>query len=224
MCPTSKILPSPAGGRKYFFFLTTILLVSGCLGPVGRGPRSSLSSVTRLPGASQTVKKKSVDLASAHPMFSPPLKTFRVRSPYGLRGRKRHTGVDLVGSPKGGDPVLSSMAGTVETVSHRGGYGRMVLIRHGDKGFTRYAHLQKITVQQGKSVHQGETVGFVGKSGRATGYHLHFEILTAEHKTLDPLPFLFPEVKSVQIAGPSTPALPSSIKLLPTIPVPQNVK
>ncbi|MBK8574144.1 MAG: M23 family metallopeptidase [Elusimicrobia bacterium] len=87
----------------------------------------------------------------------------------------------------------------------------MVLIRHGDKGFTRYAHLQKITVQQGKSVHQGETVGFVGKSGRATGYHLHFEILTAEHKTLDPLPFLFPEAKSVHFAGPSTPALPSSV-------------
>ena len=203
------------GALRRVLFPAAALLTSACLGPVSRGSTSSLAHSAR-------------SLSTSHQTFAPPLKTFRVGSPYGRRGKKFHEGVDLVDSPKGGEPVLASMEGVVEKVSHRGSYGRMILLSHGKKGFTRYAHLKKTLVREGQTVQQGETIGFVGKSGRATGYHLHFEILTAEQKTVDPMPYLFPEDKSVHLTTPSAPRLPSPEKLtpkiVPPIGVPQNVK
>jgi murein DD-endopeptidase MepM/ murein hydrolase activator NlpD len=218
----------PAREKRALLLLWIPLFLSGCLGPVSRGPRSTLPRAEPPRVVLSVPHKRSSDLTSPRPMFSPPLQKFRVRSRYGLRGGKWHRGVDLVGSPKGGDPVLASMAGTVQTVSHRGNYGRMVVLRHGDTGFTRYAHLQKAIVRPGESIQQGQTIGFVGKSGRATGYHLHFEVLTAEQKTLDPMPYLFPSKKSFHLVSPPAAPVPSSVNLnqpnLPTIPVTQNVK
>jgi murein DD-endopeptidase MepM/ murein hydrolase activator NlpD len=55
-------------------------------------------------------------------------------------------------------------------------YGNVVVIQHADDLFTLYAHLSKITIEAGKSVHSGEEIGEVGQSGVAIGSHLHFEI------------------------------------------------
>lgn len=172
---------------------------------MARGPRPKTDPSVRVMPSSPPVKKKrsipSVSVQSPVPSgvalsatgYSLPLEHPRVVSSFGSRGRKKiHRGIDLVQSARGGDPVRASKAGVVERVSHRGGYGRMVLLRHPDQWFTRYAHLRKVTVRPGQSVQVGETVGFVGESGRATGPHLHFEVLTPSKKTVDPTPYLFP--------------------------------
>lgn len=90
-------------------------------------------------------------------------------------GKKVHWGVDLAG-PKG-TPILAAERGTVVyTGSGFHGYGKLVVIEHGSEWATLYSHLSKITVHEGQEVHQGETIGAMGRTGHATGNHLHFEI------------------------------------------------
>lgn len=215
--------------RKFILLTVVGGVVAGCLGPIARGPKPKTTLAPQAPVVVQTVVQRSptvsvrssTDSVRHADGFAPPLAQFRVRSPYGQRGRKFHTGLDLIQSPGGGDPVLASREGVVEMVVHRGGYGRMILLRHGESGFTRYAHLKKITVRPGQTVQQGETIGFVGSSGRASGPHLHFEILTRYRKTVDPMPHLFPAKQETQLARPPT-TTPTT--LTPPISAPQKVK
>lgn len=215
--------------RKSFLWAAAGGVVAGCLGPMGRGPQPKIAQAPQAPVVVSTMiqdapvvsVKSSTDSVHHADRFVPPLASCRVRSPYGQRGRKFHTGLDLVQSPGGGDPVFASKEGGVEMVVHRGGYGRMILLRHGENGFTRYAHLKKVTVRPGQTVQQGETIGFVGSSGRATGPHLHFEILTPTRKTVDPMPYLFPAKQETQLARPP---MTTPHTLPPPIPAPQKVK
>lgn len=96
------------------------------------------------------------------------------KNPFSRRGRERHKGVDL--SASRGTPVHAAGAGMVVRAERGGGYGRVVIIDHGGGLETRYAHLQKILVEEGDFVPAGGLVGKVGSSGRATGPHLHFEV------------------------------------------------
>ncbi|MGB9919818.1 MAG: peptidoglycan DD-metalloendopeptidase family protein [Moorellales bacterium] len=98
-----------------------------------------------------------------------------ITSGYGYRGREFHAALDI-GSPLGA-PVRAAAAGTVIFAGYDGGYGRTVLIDHGGGLLTRYAHLSSIAVEVGENVERGERIGGVGQSGRATGPHLHFEVL-----------------------------------------------
>ncbi|MFC4254980.1 peptidoglycan DD-metalloendopeptidase family protein [Altererythrobacter xixiisoli] len=117
----------------------------------------------------------------------------RLSSRYGLRrdplhGQHRmHHGIDIPGAR--GTQVNASAAGRVRFAGTAGGYGRMVDIEHGDGVTTRYGHLDRILVQPGMVVSQGETIGLMGATGRATGNHLHFEI-RRDGRSVDPLPFL----------------------------------
>jgi murein DD-endopeptidase MepM/ murein hydrolase activator NlpD len=79
----------------------------------------------------------------------------------------------------------------VVKLGHRGGYGNMVLLKHADGYFTRYAHLARVDVALGQSVKAGDAVGVVGDTGHATAPHLHFEILAPDRRPLNPEPFLF---------------------------------
>lgn len=91
------------------------------------------------------------------------------------RKRKRkHKGVDFVATR--GTRVLAAGAGIVIKAARSGGYGRMVIIDHGDGLQTRYAHLQRIKVKRGEFLPAGAELGTVGSSGRTTGPHLHFEV------------------------------------------------
>lgn len=76
------------------------------------------------------------------------------------------------------DPSLPDIDG-----GWNGGYGNFVLLEHpfGDGVRTRYAHLEKISVQIGDYVKQGQTIGLMGESGDATGCHLHFEVIGARN-------------------------------------------
>ncbi len=104
-----------------------------------------------------------------------------VTSSFGLRadpfhGRTRmHSGVDIRAAY--GRSVPSAAGGDVTFAGERGGYGQLVVLRHADGVETRYAHLSSIDVKVGQRVQSGEMIGRIGQTGRATGPHLHFEVL-----------------------------------------------
>lgn len=114
----------------------------------------------------------------------------RVLSGFGWRSGRLHTGIDLRSAPRGGDPVFAARGGVVAAIGTRGGYGRMVLMKHDDGSFTRYAHLRSFSVRPGDRLAAGQRLGRVGATGRASGPHLHFEILSPDRRPLDPAPFL----------------------------------
>ena len=91
------------------------------------------------------------------------------------RGSSRHEGIDL--AAPAGTPVWATADGTVVVAGKDGSYGKTVLIDHGAGYGTRYAHLKKIETKKGKRVERGDTIGRVGKSGNASGAHLHYEVL-----------------------------------------------
>src|SRR6476646_9662684 len=85
-----------------------------------------------------------------------------------------HSGVDI-GSTDG-QPVMAPADGVVTFADFLGGYGRAVMIDHGHGITTRYGHLASFAVMTGQHVHRGDTIAFVGESGRSTGPHLHYEV------------------------------------------------
>jgi len=99
----------------------------------------------------------------------------RITSTYGYRGREFHPALDI--AAPSGTPVRAAAAGTVVFAGYEGGYGRMIVIDHGGGLVTRYAHLSSVAVEVGEAVERGQRIGSVGESGRATGPHLHFEVL-----------------------------------------------
>lgn len=86
----------------------------------------------------------------------------------------RHTGVDI--SAPTGTTVKAAADGVVISAGWNGGYGRCVIVDHGNGYQTWYGHLSKIDVMEGEEIRQGETLGLVGMTGRATGPHLHYEV------------------------------------------------
>ena len=89
-----------------------------------------------------------------------------------------HSGIDIA-NPYGqtGDPILAFMPGKVTYADEiPWGYGKHVIIDHGDNITTVYGHLNTIYVKQGQEVKQGQVIGTEGETGWATGPHLHFEI------------------------------------------------
>ncbi len=102
-------------------------------------------------------------------------------------GMATHTGIDI--SADQGRPVYATAAGTVEFAAWNGDYGKMVIIDHGFGIVTRYGHLSQCAVQPGTAVERNQVIGYVGATGRATGPHLHYEMLVNGRLT-DPLPLL----------------------------------
>ena len=81
------------------------------------------------------------------------------------------------------------MGGKVAMVGYNGNYGRYLIVRHQDGFQTLYAHLQKIVVERGQSVRQGQRLGGMGNTGYSTANHLHFSIFH-HGKHVDPLSLL----------------------------------
>lgn len=108
--------------------------------------------------------------------------------------RRPHLGLDLA-APKG-TAIMASTGGRVIYAGQGfSGYGKMILIESGGKWAHLYAHFNRILVSEGQYVRQGEVIGEMGRTGRATGVHLHFEI--RQNKTpIDPLPVL-PKIASL---------------------------
>ena len=85
-----------------------------------------------------------------------------------------HSGVDI--SANVGSAVIAPADGMVTFADYLGGYGRAVIVDHGHGISTRYGHLSSFGVTAGQSIHRGDTIGYVGLSGRSTGPHLHYEV------------------------------------------------
>ena len=99
----------------------------------------------------------------------------------------RHPGLDLAGWP--GTAIYATAPGKVVHAGWFGPYGRMVEIEHGNGFKTRYGHMRKLRVKKGEEVTVGTRVGDMGKTGRVTGTHLHYEIWF-DDKVRDPAPFM----------------------------------
>ncbi len=108
-------------------------------------------------------------------------------NPFSGRGSEYHKGLDIKGNT--GDPVRCTASGTVEKAEFDGGYGRCVVINHGNGLKTVFGHLSEFKVNQGDKVNAGDLIGLVGSSGRSTGPHLHYEIRYKE-ESIDPQYFL----------------------------------
>ena len=98
-----------------------------------------------------------------------------------------HTGIDFAG--KSGAEVIAVADGVVTWSSTRYGYGLMVEINHGNGYTTRYAHNSENLVDVGEEVKKGQVVAKMGKTGRATGPNLHFEVLH-EGRRMNPVNFI----------------------------------
>ena len=89
-----------------------------------------------------------------------------------------------------GEPVFSSHSGQIIYAGRRfKGYGNVVIVEHSPSWASLYAHLKDIKVRTGQKVKQGALIGTVGNTGRASGYHLHFELFYKK-KPVNPLNYL----------------------------------
>lgn len=107
---------------------------------------------------------------------------------------RAHRGVDY-GSPHG-SPIYATADGTVKLAGTKGAYGKTVILQHGQRFSTLYAHMSKISSKSkvGKKVKQGDVIGYVGKTGRVTGTHLHYEF-RVNNEQIDPLKVELPAAK-----------------------------
>ena len=104
---------------------------------------------------------------------------------------KMHQGLDF--AAPSGTPIMAAGDGVVETAGRNGAYGKYIRIRHNSTYKTAYAHLKSYArgISRGKRVVQGQIIGFVGTTGRSTGPHLHYEVLSDGRQT-NPLKIKLP--------------------------------
>ena len=109
---------------------------------------------------------------------------------------RAHNGVDYAASS--GSPVRTTGNGTVHYAGRRNGCGNEIVIKHSNDYSTRYCHLNKFKsgIKKGTKVIQGETIGFVGSTGLATGPHLHYEFKIG-NKHVDPVKLQLPSAEPI---------------------------
>ncbi len=116
-------------------------------------------------------------------LMKTPINGARLSSPFGMRKHpidgfnKMHRGTDFA-APMG-TPIMASGDGIIKKVGWCGGGGNCIVIKHNSTYKTIYAHMSKfaIGIRSGVRVKQGQTIGFVGSTGKSTGPHLHYEVL-----------------------------------------------
>lgn len=107
-------------------------------------------------------------------------------SPF-TKKKEFHRGLDIC--TRVGAPIIAPADGVVSYVGNDYGYGNVIVINHNNGIKTRYAHLRKALVKKGQSVKRGEKVALVGKTGRTTGPHLHYEV-HLNGVSVDPLRYI----------------------------------
>jgi murein DD-endopeptidase MepM/ murein hydrolase activator NlpD len=117
----------------------------------------------------------------------------KLSSGFGWRSGRRHEGIDI--RAKRGTPVHVAEAGRVIYSGRLGDYGNVVIVKHAGRYSTVYAHNHKNRVRKGAFVEKGEVIAEVGRTGNATGSHLHFEV-RRDRIADDPLRYL-PEISRV---------------------------
>jgi murein DD-endopeptidase MepM/ murein hydrolase activator NlpD len=138
-----------------------------------------------------------------HTLLRTPVPAAHITSGFGMRMHpilgytKMHKGVDF-GAPIG-TPIFAAGNGTVEEIGFKGGYGRYIRIRHDGHLGTAYAHMSRFAsnLYRGARVNQGQVIGYVGESGRATGPHLHFEVLV-NNEQVNPMSVNLPTGRTLE--------------------------
>lgn len=140
-----------------------------------------------IPGAARVLEVEVIKPVSITSYSSLPVDG-RISSNFGVtRGNSKHTGVDI--SAPRGTPVKAVYGGVVVFSGKMRGYGNTIIIDHGNGLESLYGHNYKNLVSDGDVIDQGDYIAEVGKSGNASGYHLHFEI-RVNNRPVNPLVYL----------------------------------
>ncbi|OEF96761.1 peptidoglycan DD-metalloendopeptidase family protein [Desulfuribacillus alkaliarsenatis] len=140
-------------------------------------------------------RKQTVQLAASvnQKNFNNPMKWPVIgvlTSYYGPRWGRFHQGIDIWHQSEFQTPIYASLPGDIVFADWSGsGYGRLVIVDHGNGIQTYYAHLSRILVSEGQKVRQGDIIGHMGDSGDSIGIHLHFE-LRVDEQPVNPLLYL----------------------------------
>lgn len=144
--------------------------------------RNGISNVNQI----QVGQRLVVPFSEPTRHFRWPLSKIDVSSEFGSRGG-RHKGIDLR-APRG-TPILAAASGKVLFSGKMRGYGRVVIIEHEDGFRTLYGHNDRNMAKKGQRVWRGSMIATVGRSGNATGNHLHFELIHND-KRVDPRDYI----------------------------------
>lgn len=159
--PSERATQPPAGGRA-----------------VSRQGPSAIAAA-RVKSSARPVPAAQGGTAGSRPRLLWPSRG-PITSPFGWRihpifgTREFHTGIDIAAQV--GAPVVSAYPGVVQFVGWQGGYGRLIIIDHGEGLKTAYSHLSAASVSPGERVEQGQQIGRIGSTGWSTGPHLLFEV------------------------------------------------
>ncbi|MDI9335348.1 MAG: M23 family metallopeptidase [Cytophagales bacterium] len=182
------------------------ITVGGSGGPLVLGRSLSLTDVQQAVDQLQALSDQQSDLltvaesrffeqkikAMAIPTQLPVL-TSLIGSSFGWRidpitgMRAMHTGLDFPAEV--GAPIFAAAGGLVVTQEAHPEYGNMIEVDHGNQVISRYAHASKVFVKKGDLIKRGQKIALVGATGRATGPHLHYEVLV-QGAPQDPRKFL----------------------------------
>ncbi|MEM7294081.1 MAG: peptidoglycan DD-metalloendopeptidase family protein [Pseudomonadota bacterium] len=163
---------------------------------INRGERYRALRYTNPEGATDYYSPDGATLRKA--FLRSPVDFARISSGFNLKRKhpilhtiRAHKGVDY--AAKTGTPIRSTGDGKVVHRGSKGGYGRTIIIQHGSRYSTLYAHMSKYAskAKLGSRVKQGQIIGYIGSSGLATGPHLHYEF-RADGVHRNPLSFKFP--------------------------------
>ncbi len=157
---------------KYCHYILILLLLSTCT--------TDQSQKIKL---NQEIEEVNLPLGALEQYIGkltwPVVGSTKISSPFGKRGGRFHTGIDI--SAPRGTPVLAAHSGRVIVSGHPySGYGNIIIIE-GEKIITFYSHNDVNLVPKGKYVKQGDLIARVGRTGRASGNHLHFEVRSTEY-------------------------------------------
>ena len=181
---------------KKVFAAILVLALFGCSGLQTAGYRKNSEGYTGLsrgykgPGQGYSPpnsQKRRNDATQGPFQLSYPVEKVKVTRGF-FKARRPHQGVDFDGERN--DPILAAHEGyVIYKGSGFRGFGKMIIVQYSEKWASLYAHLNSFAVEEGDYVRRGEVIGKMGKTGRATGTHLHFELMKNKIP-IDPMPLL----------------------------------
>ncbi|MBM3262092.1 MAG: M23 family metallopeptidase [candidate division Zixibacteria bacterium] len=148
---------------------------------------ASLQSIIRKAQADKTYWRH---IPTVRPVEGTTTSTFGMRSDPFTGLRRMHAGYDIAARP--GEKVRATADGVIVNIGMDVNYGRFIEIDHRNGYMTRYGHLSKVIGTTGARTSRGDIIGHVGNSGRASGYHLHYEV-HRNGRIVDPAAYFFPE-------------------------------
>ena len=176
--------------------LVTVLLAGVPVAHAATRPHRDGRRVELVARARQAQRARMVAVAKAiteePPALTDPASFVRpanapITSGFGRRWGRPHTGVDI-DAPYGAR-IVAAQAGVVTLAGWKNGYGRTVIIDHGNGVSTLYGHQSRLAVRAGQHVAQGDYIGNVGATGHVTAPHLHYEVLVGGVPR-NPMPWL----------------------------------